>query len=237
MPQPNIVLIMVDDADRKLFDNVPRIKAAIADQGATAPTFLLNHPVCAPSRASRPSWPVRAQHRREHERRGVRGVRRQWWRRLEPRDVVARRRSTARRSSASTSTATPDAGTGHMGAAGVGLLVRAVQRRRRLVRLRRERQRHGRALRHRPVRLRDRRAHREGARVPRLRPRDRTVLHDRGAQGATCTCDPGTGVRGRLPGSDLPAGAANPSFNEEDVPDKPLYVRRRSKAQRTPDRS
>src|SRR5688572_30616573 len=52
MTPPNIVLIMVDDADRKLFNNIPRIKAALADQGATVPTFLLNQPLCAPSRAS-----------------------------------------------------------------------------------------------------------------------------------------------------------------------------------------
>lgn len=51
MTSPNVVLIMIDDADRKLFANIPRIKAAIANQGATVPTFLLNHPLCAPSRA------------------------------------------------------------------------------------------------------------------------------------------------------------------------------------------
>jgi arylsulfatase A-like enzyme len=43
---------LIDDADRKLFEDIPRIKAAIAEQGATAPNFLLNHPVCAPSRAT-----------------------------------------------------------------------------------------------------------------------------------------------------------------------------------------
>jgi arylsulfatase A-like enzyme len=45
-------MILVDDADRKLFSYIPRIKAAIADKGATAPNFLLNHPVCGPSRAT-----------------------------------------------------------------------------------------------------------------------------------------------------------------------------------------
>ena len=49
---PNIVLIMVDDADRKMFGNIPRIRAALADQGVMAPMYLLNHPLCAPSRAS-----------------------------------------------------------------------------------------------------------------------------------------------------------------------------------------
>jgi arylsulfatase A-like enzyme len=43
---------MVDDADRKLFDHIPRIQAALANQGATVPNFLLNHPLCAPSRAT-----------------------------------------------------------------------------------------------------------------------------------------------------------------------------------------
>jgi arylsulfatase A-like enzyme len=52
MPPPNIVMILVDDADRKAFGNIPRIKAAIADQGATASNYFLNHPLCAPSRAT-----------------------------------------------------------------------------------------------------------------------------------------------------------------------------------------
>ena len=49
---PNIVLILVDDADRKVFNYMPRIKSAVADRGAVAPMFMLNHPVCAPSRAT-----------------------------------------------------------------------------------------------------------------------------------------------------------------------------------------
>jgi len=52
MAPPNIVMIIVDDADRKLFGYIPRIKSAIADPGATVSTYLLNHPLCAPSRAS-----------------------------------------------------------------------------------------------------------------------------------------------------------------------------------------
>ena len=52
MAPPNIVMILVDDADRKLFSYIPRIKSAIADQGAVVSRFLLNHPLCAPSRAS-----------------------------------------------------------------------------------------------------------------------------------------------------------------------------------------
>jgi len=52
MAPPNIVMILVDDADRKLFNYIPRIKSAIADQGAVVPTFLFNHPLCAPCRAT-----------------------------------------------------------------------------------------------------------------------------------------------------------------------------------------
>jgi arylsulfatase A-like enzyme len=49
---PNVVLIMVDDADRKLFDHIPRIRAAVAQQGATVPDYFLNQPLCGPSRAT-----------------------------------------------------------------------------------------------------------------------------------------------------------------------------------------
>jgi len=49
---PNIVMIIIDDADRKMFGYIPGIKSAIADQGATVSTYLFNHPLCAPSRAS-----------------------------------------------------------------------------------------------------------------------------------------------------------------------------------------
>jgi len=52
MAPPNIVMILVDDADRKLFGYIPRIKAAVADQGATVSNFLFNHPLCGPSRTS-----------------------------------------------------------------------------------------------------------------------------------------------------------------------------------------
>lgn len=52
--RPNIVLIMVDDADRKVLEHhaSARIRAAIANEGATATRYLINHPLCAPSRAS-----------------------------------------------------------------------------------------------------------------------------------------------------------------------------------------
>ena len=50
--RPNIVMIMVDDADRKTLQYSTRIKAAIGDQGAIASRYLLNQPICAPSRAS-----------------------------------------------------------------------------------------------------------------------------------------------------------------------------------------
>jgi len=52
MAPPNIVMILVDDADRKLFGYIPRIKAAVADRGATVTNFLFNHPLCGPSRTS-----------------------------------------------------------------------------------------------------------------------------------------------------------------------------------------
>ena len=52
--RPNIVFIMVDDADRKVLEHQAsaRIRAAIADQGVSATRYLLNQPICGPSRAS-----------------------------------------------------------------------------------------------------------------------------------------------------------------------------------------
>jgi N-acetylglucosamine-6-sulfatase len=52
MAQPNVVMILVDDADRKLLSASARVRAAIADQGAVGTNFLFNHPLCGPSRAS-----------------------------------------------------------------------------------------------------------------------------------------------------------------------------------------
>lgn len=51
-PRPNIVLILVDDADVKTLNYNPRIRAAIADHGASASRFFLSQPLCGPSRAS-----------------------------------------------------------------------------------------------------------------------------------------------------------------------------------------
>lgn len=52
--RPNIVLIMVDDADQKVLEHQAssRIRDAIAGHGASASRYLTSHPVCAPSRAS-----------------------------------------------------------------------------------------------------------------------------------------------------------------------------------------
>src|SRR5690348_11176410 len=52
MTRPNIVMIMVDDADRRMFEYIPRIKSAVADNGAVMSSFFLNHPLCAPCRAT-----------------------------------------------------------------------------------------------------------------------------------------------------------------------------------------
>lgn len=51
---PNVVLILVDDADSKVLEHAAcaRIRAALLDEGATATRYLTTHPQCAPSRAS-----------------------------------------------------------------------------------------------------------------------------------------------------------------------------------------
>src|SRR5262249_11016309 len=54
MAPPNIVLILIDDADAKLLEHPAssRIRAALLDQGTTATRYLTTHPLRAPSRAS-----------------------------------------------------------------------------------------------------------------------------------------------------------------------------------------
>lgn len=49
---PNIVLILTDDLDTKSLAYMPNLQSLIADQGATFTRFYVNVPSCCPSRAS-----------------------------------------------------------------------------------------------------------------------------------------------------------------------------------------
>lgn len=49
---PNIVLVLVDDADAKTLAYLPRTTSLVADQGATLDQYLYNQATCCPSRAT-----------------------------------------------------------------------------------------------------------------------------------------------------------------------------------------
>jgi N-acetylglucosamine-6-sulfatase len=50
--QPNIVLILVDDLDAAGFAYMPKMQALIAEQGTTFSNFFISMPLCCPSRAT-----------------------------------------------------------------------------------------------------------------------------------------------------------------------------------------
>jgi N-acetylglucosamine-6-sulfatase len=50
--RPNIVFILVDDATAITLQHMPRTHALIADRGATLAQFVYNQPLCCPSRAT-----------------------------------------------------------------------------------------------------------------------------------------------------------------------------------------
>lgn len=50
--QPNIVFIMVDDMDEKLYPYMSQLKTLLTEQGTTFTNYLYNVPVCCPSRAT-----------------------------------------------------------------------------------------------------------------------------------------------------------------------------------------
>lgn len=50
--RPNIVVVMVDDASEKVLVDLPKIQNNIVLQGATLRNYLVNQPLCAPSRAT-----------------------------------------------------------------------------------------------------------------------------------------------------------------------------------------
>ena len=49
---PNIVLVLTDDADKQSVEELPKIKSLIGDQGMTFDRFYATQAVCCPSRAS-----------------------------------------------------------------------------------------------------------------------------------------------------------------------------------------
>jgi arylsulfatase A-like enzyme len=51
LARPNIVFILSDDQDASL-ENMPRLRALLADQGLTFERFFASSPLCAPARAS-----------------------------------------------------------------------------------------------------------------------------------------------------------------------------------------
>jgi N-acetylglucosamine-6-sulfatase len=51
-PQPNIILLLVDDMDLSLLPYMPRLRQLIGDEGASFSNFFVNDPTCCPSRAS-----------------------------------------------------------------------------------------------------------------------------------------------------------------------------------------
>lgn len=50
--RPNIVLVLVDDANRELLKQMPLTQALVADAGARVPRFLFNQALCCPSRST-----------------------------------------------------------------------------------------------------------------------------------------------------------------------------------------
>lgn len=50
--KPNIVFILVDDLDYAAFEHMPKMKSLIADQGITLANFFISMPLCCPSRAT-----------------------------------------------------------------------------------------------------------------------------------------------------------------------------------------
>jgi N-acetylglucosamine-6-sulfatase len=50
--RPNIVLVLADDLDDAAIDALPRLKALLADQGTTLPNAFASVPLCCPARAS-----------------------------------------------------------------------------------------------------------------------------------------------------------------------------------------
>lgn len=50
--RPNLVLVLVDDADTKLLKRMPLTQSLVADAGATVPQFLFNQALCCPSRVT-----------------------------------------------------------------------------------------------------------------------------------------------------------------------------------------
>ncbi len=50
--RPNLVFVLVDDADTRLLKQMPLTQALVADAGARVPQFLFNQPLCCPSRAT-----------------------------------------------------------------------------------------------------------------------------------------------------------------------------------------
>jgi arylsulfatase A-like enzyme len=50
--RPNIVFILVDDASAVTLQHMPQTQALIADRGATLTEFIYNQPLCCPSRAT-----------------------------------------------------------------------------------------------------------------------------------------------------------------------------------------
>ena len=51
-PKPNIVFIVTDDQDAATVDMMPRLRATLADQGTTFTNAFATSPVCCPSRAT-----------------------------------------------------------------------------------------------------------------------------------------------------------------------------------------
>jgi N-acetylglucosamine-6-sulfatase len=49
---PNIIIILVDDVDLKLMPHVPQINELIRDQGAALTNYFITTPICCPSRTS-----------------------------------------------------------------------------------------------------------------------------------------------------------------------------------------
>src|SRR5688572_4152107 len=50
--RPNILFVLIDDADTKLIERMPAAQALLADGGATLENFIFNQPLCCPSRAT-----------------------------------------------------------------------------------------------------------------------------------------------------------------------------------------
>ncbi len=50
--KPNFVFILTDDVDTRLVEHMPRLKSLLADQGVTFPNAFVTTPLCCPSRSS-----------------------------------------------------------------------------------------------------------------------------------------------------------------------------------------